>query len=127
MIPQDLKFTKEHEWIRVEGDRATVGISNHAAGLLGDIVFVELPEKGKVLEQMKTFGVVESVKSVSDLYAPLSGEVLEINAELTDHPEYLNQEPYGKGWIMAMKVQNPTEIDLLLSPDDYARHIEGAA
>ncbi len=127
MIPQDLKFTREHEWIRVEGDRATVGISHHAAGLLGDIVFVELPEKGTVLEQMKTFGVVESVKSVSDLYAPLSGEVLEVNVELADHPEYLNQEPYGKGWIMVQKVVNPKETDLLLNPDDYAAHIAGAA
>lgn len=127
MIPQDLKFTREHEWIRVEGDQATVGISHHAADLLGEIVFVELPEKGQTLSQLKTFGVVESVKSVSDLYAPLSGEVLKVNGELSEHPEFVNQEPYGRGWMLVLKIQDPAELTNLLSPEDYAKRLEEAA
>lgn len=127
MIPQDLKFTREHEWIRVEGDQATVGISHHAAELLGEIVFVELPEKGQTLSQLKTFGVVESVKSVSDLYAPLSGEVLKVNGELSEHPEYVNQEPYGRGWMLVLKILDPSELTRLLSPEDYAKRLEEAA
>jgi glycine cleavage system H protein len=127
MIPQDLKFTGDHEWIRVEGDQATVGISHHAAGLLGEIVFVELPEKGNTLSQTKTFGVVESVKSVSDLCAPLSGEVLKVNGELQENPEYINQEPYGRGWMLVLKIQDPSELANLLSPEDYAKRLEEAA
>ena len=127
MIPQDLKFTREHEWIRVEGDQATVGISHHATDLLGEIVFVELPEKGQKLEQLKTFGVVESVKSVSDLYAPLSGEVFKVNGELPEHPEYVNQEPYGRGWMLVLKIKDPSELTDLLDPEDYAKRLEEAA
>ncbi|MFH0801775.1 MAG: glycine cleavage system protein GcvH [bacterium] len=127
MIPQDLKFTREHEWVRLEGDHATVGISQHAADLLGEIVFVELPEAGQMLSQMKTFGVVESVKSVSDLYAPLSGEVLKINGELQEHPEYVNQEPYGRGWMLVFKIQVPSEISKLMGPDDYEKLLEEAS
>jgi glycine cleavage system H protein len=127
MIPNDLKFTREHEWIRVEGDQATVGISRHAADLLGEIVFVELPEEGQTLSQLKTFGVVESVKSVSDLYAPLGGEVLKVNGELSEHPEFVNQEPYGRGWMLVLKIQDPSELAGLLSPEEYAKLLEGAA
>jgi len=127
MVPQDLKFTREHEWVRLEGDHATVGISQHAADLLGEIVFVELPEEGQILSQMKTFGVVESVKSVSDLYAPLSGEVLKVNGELQEHPEYVNQEPYGRGWMLVFKIQVPSEISKLMGPDDYEKLLEEAS
>ena len=119
MIPSDLHYTKEHEWVRVEGDVATVGITQHAADQLGDIVFVELPEPGKRLEQFATFGVVESVKAVSDLFAPIAGEVLEGNAGLATTPEVVNSDPYGAGWMLRVRVSDPAQLGQLLDPAAY--------
>jgi glycine cleavage system H protein len=119
MVPKDLRYTKDHEWVRVEGDDATVGITDYAEKQLGDIVFVELPETGRTLEQFATFGVVESVKAVSDLFAPISGEVLEANAALTASPELVNGDPYGDGWMIRIRVANQEEIDGLLDAAAY--------
>ena len=119
MIPSDLRYTKEHEWVRVEGDVATVGITQHAADQLGDIVFVELPEPGKRLEQFATFGVVESVKAVSDLFAPVAGEVLEGNAGLATTPEIVNSDPYGAGWMLRIRLSDPAQVGQLLDPAAY--------
>jgi glycine cleavage system H protein len=119
MIPSDLHYTKEHEWVRVEGDVATVGITQHAADQLGDIVFVELPEPGKRLEQFATFGVVESVKAVSDLFAPVAGEVLEGNAGLATTPEVVNSDPYGAGWMLRVRLSDPAQLGQLLDPAAY--------
>jgi glycine cleavage system H protein len=119
MIPSDLRYTKEHEWVRVEGDVATVGITQHAADQLGDIVFVELPEPGKRLEQFATFGVVESVKAVSDLFAPVAGEVLEGNAGLATTPEVVNSDPYGAGWMLRLRLSDPAQVGQLLDPAAY--------
>jgi glycine cleavage system H protein len=119
MIPSDLRYTKEHEWVRVEGDVATVGITQHAADQLGDIVFVELPEPGKRLEQFATFGVVESVKAVSDLFVPVAGEVLEGNAGLATTPEIVNSDPYGAGWMLRVRLSDPAQLGQLLDPAAY--------
>ena len=119
MVPTDLRYTKDHEWIRVEGDIATVGITEYAASQLGDIVFVELPVVGRSLAQGATFGVVESVKAVSDLYAPVSGEVTEGNAALADAPELVNGDPYGAGWMVRLRVTDAAEIEALLDPAAY--------
>ncbi len=119
MIPADLRYTREHEWVRVEGDVATVGITAHAADQLGDIVFVELPDPGKVLAQFATFGVVESVKAVSDLFAPLGGEVVEANAALATAPEVVNSDPYGAGWMLRIRLADPGQVDALLDPTAY--------
>jgi glycine cleavage system H protein len=118
-VPRDLRYTKEHEWARIEGDRARVGITAFAQEQLGDVVFVELPKVGAKLTSMKTFGVVESVKAVSDLYAPLTGEVLEVNAELPKKPELVNQDPYGAGWMLVIKIGGPAEVDALLTAEAY--------
>jgi glycine cleavage system H protein len=119
MVPTDLRYTKDHEWVRVEGDEATVGITEYAASQLGDVVFVELPESGKALDQFATFGVVESVKAVSDLFAPIAGEVLEANPSLAGTPELLNSDPYGAGWMIRLRVANVEEIDGLLDAAGY--------
>ena len=119
MIPSDLHYTKEHEWVRVEGDVATVGITQHAADQLGDIVFVELPEPGTRLEQFATFGVVESVKAVSDLFAPVAGEVLEGNPGLATTPEVVNSDPYGAGWMLRVRLSDPSQVGQLLDPAAY--------
>jgi glycine cleavage system H protein len=119
MIPSDLHYTKEHEWVRVEGDVATVGITQHAADQLGDIVFVELPEPGKRLEQFATFGVVESVKAVSDLFAPVAGEVLEGNPGLATTPEVVNSDPYGAGWMLRVRLSDPAQVGQLLDAAAY--------
>ncbi|MDA8238650.1 MAG: glycine cleavage system protein GcvH [Chloroflexi bacterium] len=119
MIPADLRYTKEHEWVRVEGDAATVGITDHAADQLGDIVFVELPAVGTVLRQFATFGVVESVKAVSDLFAPVGGEVLEANAALGATPEVVNSDPYGGGWMLRLRLADPRQLDGLLDAAAY--------
>ena len=119
MIPSDLHYTKEHEWVRVEADVATVGITQHAADQLGDIVFVELPEPGKRLEQFATFGVVESVKAVSDLFAPVAGEVLESNPGLATTPEVVNSDPYGAGWMLRVRLSDPAQVGQLLDPAAY--------
>lgn len=119
MIPADLRYTKEHEWVRLEGDVATVGITAHAADQLGDIVFVELPATGTTLAQLATFGVVESVKAVSDLFAPVGGEVVEVNEALASGPEVVNSDPYGAGWMLKVRVADPAEADALLDPAAY--------
>lgn len=119
MVPTDLRYTKDHEWVRLDGDRATVGITEYAAGQLGDIVFVELPEVGRAVTQGAAFGVVESVKAVSDLFAPLSGSVVESNEALAGQPELVNAEPYGAGWMVRVSVSDPTELDGLLDPAAY--------
>jgi len=119
MVPTDLHYTKDHEWVRVAGDVATVGITAYAAEQLGDIVFVELPDVGRVLAQAATFGVVESVKAVSDLFAPVGGEVLERNDELAAKPELVNDDPYDGGWMVRLRLADPAEVDRLLAPDAY--------
>lgn len=118
--PDDLRYSKEHEWVRVEGSRATIGITSFAADELGDIVFVELPETGAALQQFATFGVVESVKAVSDLYAPISGAVTEINEALRDTPELLNSDPFGEGWIARVDLADTSELDALMDAGAYA-------
>tara|TARA_B110000305_G_scaffold238798_2_gene305039 strand:- start:745 stop:1122 length:378 start_codon:yes stop_codon:yes gene_type:complete len=118
-IPAELKYTKEHEWVKVEGDTVTVGITEYAQESLGDITFVELPQIGEKFDKEDTFGVVESVKAASDLYSPISGEVVETNESLEDAPETINSDPYTNGWIMKLKVSNSDELSELLSADDY--------
>jgi len=125
-IPADLRYTKEHEWAKVEGDKARVGITAFAQEQLGDVVFVELPKVGAKVTAMKTFGVVESVKAVSDLFAPLSGEVVEANTELTKKPETVNSDPYGQGWMIVIKLANPKEMDGLMSAADYEKLVAAA-
>lgn len=119
-FPDDLRYSKEHEWVRVDGSRATIGITSFAADELGDIVFVELPEQGARLSQFGTFGVVESVKAVSDLYAPVSGEVVEVNEALRDAPELLNSDPFGEGWIAKVELAEPADLDALMDAAAYA-------
>ncbi|GAB6181963.1 glycine cleavage system protein GcvH [Desulfotomaculum defluvii] len=118
-LQEDLKYTKEHEWVRVEGNRAIIGITDYAQDSLGDIVFVELPSVGESIEAENTFGVVESVKTASDLYAPVSGKVLEINEELSDAPEQVNQDPYGKGWMIIVEMSDTSELDNLMNAQQY--------
>jgi glycine cleavage system H protein len=118
--PDDLRYSREHEWVRVEGSQATIGITSYAADELGDIVFVETPETGAQLKQFGAFGVVESVKAVSDLYAPISGQVAEVNAALADAPELLNSAPFGEGWIAKVTLSDPAELDALLDAEAYA-------
>ena len=125
-VPADLKYTREHEWAKVEGDRARIGITAFAQEQLGDVVFVELPKVGARVTAMKGFGVVESVKAVSDLFAPLTGEIVEVNGELTKKPETVNTDPYGQGWMIVIKLADPKELDTLLSPADYQSLIASA-
>ena len=119
MVPTDLRYTRDHEWVRLSGTEATIGITEYAASQLGDIVFVELPEAGRALAQSAAFGVVESVKAVSDLFAPMSGSVVETNDALAGSPELVNSEPYGAGWMVRLTVTDPTELDSLLDPAAY--------
>ncbi len=123
-LPQDLKYSKEHEWAKIEGDVATIGITDYAQDSLGDIVFLELPDVGSELESGDTFGVVESVKAVSDLFAPLSGKVIEANTALVDAPEGINADPYDTGWMIKIEIANPSEIDDLLDAAAYEKLIE---
>jgi len=125
-VPGDLKYTKEHEWAKIEGDRARIGITAFAQEQLGDVVFVELPKVGAKVSGMKTFGVVESVKAVSDLYAPLTGEVVEVNGELPKKPETVNSDTYGAGWMIVIKMSAPAEADALLTAAQYEQLIAGA-
>ena len=118
--PDDLAYSREHEWVRVNGSEATIGITSFAAEELGDIVFVELPEIGTALSQFGTFGVVESVKAVSDLYAPVSGEVTEVNEALRDAPELVNSDPFGEGWLMKVSLSDSSELDALMDAGAYA-------
>ena len=119
MVPGDLRYTKDHEWVRVEGDTATIGVTDFAAGQLGDVVFVDLPAAGKAVEQFATFGVVESVKAVSDLYAPVSGEVTEVNDELSSNPELVNSDPFGAGWMIKVKLGEAGQVEELLDAAGY--------
>jgi len=118
-FPENLKYTKDHEWIRLEGDTGIVGITDYAQGELGDVVFVELPVQGKQVKQGESFGTIEAVKAVSDLFAPVSGEVIETNTELEKAPELINKEPYTKGWIIKLKIQSKSELNNLLDVKAY--------
>ncbi|MBO6607834.1 glycine cleavage system protein GcvH [Psychroserpens sp.] len=118
-IPSDLKYTKDHEWIKIEGDLATIGITDFAQGELGDIVYVEVETLDETLDAEEVFGTVEAVKTVSDLFLPLSGEIVEFNENLEDEPEQVNTDPYGEGWMIKVKISDASEIDNLLSADDY--------
>jgi len=118
-IPEELKYSKSHEWVRQDGDVVTIGITQHAQQLLGDIVFVELPEEGEELSQGDEFGVIESVKAASDVYAPVSGEVVGVNLELEDSPALVNQSPYGDGWLLQIKVNSESQLSELLSAQEY--------
>ncbi len=118
-IPAELKYTKDHEWVRIEGDVATVGITDFAQGELGDIVYVEVETLDETLDAEEVFGTVEAVKTVSDLFLPLSGEIVEFNESLEDEPEVVNSDPYGDGWMIKIKIADTSEIDSLMSADDY--------
>jgi glycine cleavage system H protein len=119
MVPKELRYTKEHEWVRVEGGLAVVGITDYAAHELGDVVFVELPEVGRTIEQGNAIGVIESVKAVSDLFAPVSGEVVETNGALSGEPELLNSDPFGKGWMLRVKIADLAQLESLLDAAAY--------
>ena len=123
--PTDLRYTRDHEWVRVDGDEATVGITQYAADQLGDIVFVELPDTGRDLDEAKPFGVVESVKAVSDLFAPVSGEVVATNDALTGGPELVNTDPYGDGWMIKLRIADAGQLDDLLDGDAYDALVAG--
>jgi len=123
MYPENFRYTKEHEWVRVDGDTATIGITNHAQQELGDIVYIDLPKPGARAEQGKTMGSVESVKAVSDIYSPISGEVTEINPSLADAPEKLNEDPHGEAWLVKIKLSNPAEVEKLMSAAQYQAYI----
>jgi len=123
-IPNNLKFTEDHEWIRVEGGLAFVGVTDFAQGELGDVVFIEIETVGETLEKGETFGTVEAVKTVSDLFMPVGGQVLEINEKLVDEPELVNKDPYENGWMIKIKITDPAELDLLLSPEAYKKMVE---
>jgi glycine cleavage system H protein len=118
-VPDDLKYTSEHEWIRVEGDEAVVGVTDFAQEELGDVVFLEIETEGETLSRGDTFGTIEAVKTVSDLYMPLDGEVLEVNKVLEEAPELVNTQPYGEGWMIRIRISDPAQIDELLSADNY--------
>ena len=126
-VPADLRYTKDHEWAKPDGKNYRVGITEYAQEQLGDVVFVELPKKGAKVTAKQSFGVVESVKAVSDLFAPLSGEVVETNADLTKKPETVNADPYGQGWMIVVKIADPKDADALMSAQDYEKFIAEAA
>jgi len=120
-IPENVKYTKDHEWMRVEGDFGWVGITDYAQGELGDVVFVELPKVGTKLFKGKSFGTIEAVKAVSDLYAPAAGEVVELNKVIQDSPEVVNKDPYGEGWMVKMKIADKNDLNALLDADGYKK------
>ena len=122
-FPEELKYTKEHEWIKVEGNRGRVGITDYAQHQLGDVVYVELPKPGAFVKKMEPFGVVESVKAVSDLYSPVSGKVLEINESLVKAPEKVNKDPYGEGWMIVVEIMDPAELNDLFAVDAYRKYV----
>lgn len=124
-VPKDLRYTEDHEWVRIEGSRGRIGITHFAQDQLGDVVFVELPQVGTAVQAKSAFGVVESVKSMSDLYAPVSGTVTAVNESLKDHPENVNQDPYGEGWMIEVTLDDPGAGALLMGPDDYQKLTSG--
>lgn len=127
MDPTDRRYTKEHEWVKVEGDRGRIGISAYAQNQLGDVVFVELPEMGRTLKAHESFGTVESVKAVSELYSPVAGEVVEVNSALASAPEKINSDPYGEGWMIVVRVSDPSAVNTLMDAAAYAKHVESEA
>lgn len=118
-VPADLKYTKDHEWVKVDGNVATIGVTDFAQGELGDIVYVEIETEGETLDQEEVFGSIEAVKTVSDLFMPIGGEVIEINGEIESNPEVVNSDPYGAGWMIKVEMSDTSELDGLLSADDY--------
>lgn len=118
-FPENLKYSKDHEWVLVEGDMVTIGVTDFAQSELGDVVFVEIETEGETMNAEDTFGTVEAVKTVSDLYMPVSGEIVEVNANLQDNPEYVNSDPYGKGWMIKVKISNQSEVEGLMNAADY--------
>jgi glycine cleavage system H protein len=126
-IPDDCRYTRTDEWVRVDRNEARIGITDYAQSELSDIVFVELPEPRTQLEKGDALGVVESVKAVADLYAPLTGEVVQVHQALSEHPEWINEEPYGRGWIAVLAVEDAEELDALLSPEEYRKYVEERA
>jgi glycine cleavage system H protein len=120
-VPKDLRYTKEHEWIRPASGEVEVGVTDYAQGELGDVIFVDLPAPGTKVEQMKAFGSIDAVKTVSDLFAPVSGEIVAVNEALKDNPALVNQSPYGDGWMVKIRVEKPAEIEGLLTPDAYEK------
>jgi glycine cleavage system H protein len=127
MYPNDYRYSKDHEWVKVEGDTATIGITEFAQKQLGDVVYVELPAVGKMLDVHQTIGVVESVKAVSDVYSPVSGEVTAVNDDLNNSPETLNQDPHGKGWIIRLRLKNKGDLETLMTVVDFEKYLEGLA
>ncbi len=125
MYPQDYKFSKEHEWVKVDGDTAVIGISDYAQNHLGDVVYVDLPAVGTKLTAHQTIGSIESVKAVSEIFSPVSGEVIETNAGLTDAPEKVNQDPHGQGWILKLKMADKGDLKALMNAADYEKYLEG--
>ncbi len=124
MTPTDRKYTKEHEWVKPDEDLATVGITDYAQEQLGDIVYVELPQPGDTLSQFESFGIIESVKAASDLFAPISGEVVAVNEELVDRPELVNEDPYGDGWLLKVNPEDKSEMDGLMAAEEYEAHLK---
>ncbi len=124
-VPANLKYTKDHEWLKVDGEHAYIGITDFAQHELGDIVFIEVETVGEILEKHEAFGTIEAVKTVSDMFMPVSGEVMEFNEALTTNPEVINKDPYEKGWVVKIKVSNTAEIADLLSPEQYQAQIQG--
>lgn len=123
-VPPDLLYTKEHEWVLVEGETATVGITDHAQQELGDVVYVELPEEGASFEAEESFGSVESVKAVSEIFMPLAGKVTEVNGDLSEAPEVINEDPYGEGWMIRVALDDTNQLDELMSPEDYLSYLK---
>lgn len=124
MEPTDRKYTKEHEWVKLDGDLATLGITDYAQEQLGDIVYVELPQPGDTLSQFEPLGIIESVKAASDLYAPISGEVVAVNEELADRPELVNEDPHGDGWMLKVRPSDESEMDALMTAEEYEAHLK---
>jgi glycine cleavage system H protein len=127
MYPSDRRYTKDHEWVRVQGERGTIGITDYAQNQLGDVVFLELPEVGRKLQAGEVFGTVESVKAVSELFAPVAGEVLEVNSDLTDKPETLNRDPHGAAWMLVVKITDASALKDLMDAPSYQAFVEGEA
>lgn len=121
-IPDNLKYTKDHEWLKVDGEEATVGITDFAQGELGDVVFIEVETVGETLDKEDSFGTIEAVKTVSDMFMPVSGEIIEFNEKLENTPELVNKDPYGEGWIVKIKMSNPNEVNELISAKEYTEH-----